>query len=127
MTRHSNRSIKAAFMDLNIGVAFALMFFAVSGLIMTGLAADVIDLMTRYRYLPLAASMGAYAVTFAASGTRDPRYYHPVEWMIVTSTGVLMVSHAVLSEIQDLVTQYDPWASIVIMALMVITGAILAR
>uniref|UniRef100_UPI001186A34D hypothetical protein n=1 Tax=Haladaptatus cibarius TaxID=453847 RepID=UPI001186A34D len=91
--------------------ATALMFFALCGLVMTGLANDVIDYMTKYKFLPLALSFGAYAIVFASSGTRDPRYYHQAEWVLVSFTGVLMVAHAFLTEIQDLVTQYDPWAS----------------
>ena len=126
MAQH-NHSTWDAYMDLNIGTAIALMFFAVAGLVMTGLAADAIDLMTTYKFLPVAASFGAYAVVFASSGTRNPEYYHPAEWMMVTFTGLLMIGHAFLTEIQDIVTQYDPWSSIAVMILMVLTGAILAK
>ena len=124
---HRNRSTLDAYMDLNIGTAIALMFFAVAGLVMTGLAADVIDLMNQYKFLPLAASFAAYAVVFASSGTRNPNYYHPAEWMLVTITGLFMLGHAFLTEIQDLVASYDPWASIAVMIVMVLTGAILAK
>lgn len=127
MARYNNRSIGDAFWNMNLGVTIAMMVFAIAGLVQTGLMMDIVEFMTTYKFLPLAASFGAYIVAFAVSGTRDPRYYHPVEWGIVMVTGVIMVAHTAFAEIQDLVAQYDPWASIAVMTIMVVTGAILAR
>jgi hypothetical protein len=127
MARYNNRSIGDAFWNMNLGVTLAMMVFAIAGLVQTGLMMDIVEFMTTYKFLPLAASFGAYVVAFAVSGTRDPRYYHPVEYGVVMLTGGVMVAHTGLTEVQDFVASYDPWASIGVMTLMVVTGAILAR
>jgi len=119
--------LKNSFQRLNIFVAFALMVFTVTGLTQLGLMLQVVELLTRYKFLPLGATYGAYMTIFAASGTRDPRYYHPVEWFAVSGVLVFMTLHAFLAEVQNLVASYDPWASAVIMVFMVVAGAILAR
>ena len=117
----------ASFQKLNIVTSAALMIFAVLGLIMTGLAGDLIDLLEQYQYLPMAASFGVMMVIFASSDARDVRYYHPVEAAIVTVCVVFMVAYGALTEVQDVITQYEPWSSILVLALMMVTGAILAR
>ena len=107
--------------------ALAMMVFAVMGLIMTGLAGQAVELMEQHQFLPLAASLGALAVIFASSGTRDFRYYHPVESIIVGLTGLAMLAHAFLTDFQDFLASYDPWGAVVLLLLMVVTSAILAR
>ncbi|WP_459193652.1 hypothetical protein [Halosimplex sp. J119] len=124
---YRNRSALQAYKQLDIGTALALMLFAVVGLVQTGLMLDIVELLTEYKFLPLAASYAAYAVVFASSGTRDPSNYHPLEWVIVTLTAVVMTANAVMVEVQTAVTNLNPWASVVIMVLMVVTGAILGK
>jgi len=125
--RGGNRSALDAYLDLDILTAAALMFFAVVGLVMTGLAGDVVEMLNKHQYLPLAMSFIAYALVFASSGTRNPQHYHPAEWVFVSMTGILMIAHAFLSEVQTLIANNDPAASVVIMFFMVVTGAILSK
>ncbi|MFC7142716.1 hypothetical protein ACFQMA_23135 [Halosimplex aquaticum] len=127
MSSRHNRSALDAYKDLDIGTALALMLFAVVGLVQTGLMLDIVELLTKYKFLPLAASYGAYAVVFASSGTRNPSNYHPIEWVIVTLTAVVMTTNAFMVEVQTAVSNLNPWASVVIMVLMIITGAILGK
>ncbi|ELZ23635.1 hypothetical protein C475_15228 [Halosimplex carlsbadense 2-9-1] len=127
MTRHRNRSAFQAYKQLDIGTALALMFFAVVGLVQTGLMLDIVDMLTQYKFLPLAGSFAAYAIVFASSGTRNPQHYHPLEWAIVSVTAVIMTAHATLAEVQTLVTNTSPWSSILIMGLMVVCGAVLGK
>jgi len=127
MSHRRTGSALDAYRDLNLGTAIALMFFAVVGLVQTGLMLDIVDLLTQYKFLPLAGSFAAYAVVFASSGTRNPQHYHTAEWIVVSLTAVVMITHAVMVEIQELVSNLQPWASIVIMVLMVVTGAILGK
>jgi len=127
MSYGRNRSALDAYRDLNLGTAIALMFFAVVGLVQTGLMLDIVDLLTQYKFLPLAGSYAAYAIVFASSGTRNPEDYHTAEWIVVSFTGALMLGHAFLVEIQDLVASFDPWSSVLVMSLMVVTGAILGK
>jgi hypothetical protein len=127
MSRHRNRSAFRAYKQLDIGTALALMFFAVVGLVQTGLMLDIVDMLTRYKFLPLAGSFAAYALVFASSGTRNPQHYHPLEWAIVSVTAVIMTAHATLAEVQTLVTNTSPWSSVLIMGLMVICGAVLGK
>ena len=125
--RTGGSSWVSSFQKLNIVTSAALMVFAVLGLIMTGLAGQLIDLLETHQYLPMAASFGVMMVIFASSGTRDVRYYHPVEAAIVTVCVVFMVAYGALVEVQDVIIQYEPWSSILVLVLMMVTGAILAR
>ncbi|WP_436924746.1 hypothetical protein [Halosimplex amylolyticum] len=127
MSHRRKGSALEAYKQLNIGTALALMLFAVVGLIQTGLMLDIVELLTKYKFLPLAASYAAYAVVFASSGTRNPANYHPVEWVIVTLTAVIMTANAFMVEVQSAVQSLNPWASVIIMALMVVTGAIFGK
>lgn len=126
MTSHQ-RGYVEAFQSLNIVTALAMLAFGVMGLIMVGLAGDVVSLMETHQYLPLAVSMMAYAVIFASSGTRNPEYYHPAEWFIVVLTGIVMIAHAALAEFQQIVADLWPFGAIVVLFMMILTSAILAR
>jgi len=46
MSRYRSRSAFQAYKELNIGTALELMFFAVVGLVQTGLMLDIVDLLT---------------------------------------------------------------------------------
>lgn len=124
---HANRGFVEALRCLNVVTAFAMMAFAVMGLIMVGIAGDVVTIMETYKFLPLSVTFGAYAVIFASSGTRNPEHYHPAEWFIVALTGVLMIAHAVLAEVQSLIESAWPYGPVAVLLLMTITSAILAR
>lgn len=116
-----------SFKQMNIMTALALAMFTVTGLVMTELAQLVIDYLTTYRFLPFGVTMMSAAMIFASSGTRDARHYHPVEWAVVGMTGVLVVGNAFLVEVQDVITNNEPWGAIIVMVLMVVAAAILAR
>ena len=123
---HANRSWGEALFNLNIVTASAMMVFAVLGLIMVGIAGDVVSLMETYKFLPLAAAFACYSVIFASSGTRNPEHYHPAEWFVVVLTALLMVAHTVLIEVQNIVMGSLP-VTVLVLLLMNLTAAILAR
>ncbi|SFR85746.1 hypothetical protein SAMN05216559_0131 [Halomicrobium zhouii] len=127
MAYRNNSSVLEPFQRMNILTTLAFAVFAVCGLIMMGIAGDVITFLEQHQFLPLAASMGSMAMIFASSGTRNPQYYHPVEWAIVVLTAVAMIAHAFLVEFQDLIAQYQPFGAVAMFLLMAIASAVLAR
>jgi len=116
-----------AYQRISIVASIGLLVFALCGLVMTGLAQDAITLLTQYKYLPWGASMAALAVVFMSSNTRDPRYYHPSEWVIVAGVMLLLGGYAFLTPVQDMMATYSPWSDGVVLALQVLVGAIVAR
>ncbi|WP_135365889.1 hypothetical protein [Halosimplex halophilum] len=126
-SRRRRGSALDAYRELNIVTALALMGFAVVGLVQTGLMLDIVELLTQYKFLTLAVSFAAFAVIFASSDTRNPDNYHVVELLTIAVTSIVMIAHAAFVEVQNLVSNLDPFASIVVMILMVVTGAILGK
>ncbi|QLC34035.1 hypothetical protein EFA46_007405 [Halarchaeum sp. CBA1220] len=116
-----------AYKRISILTSFGLLVFALCGLVMTGLAQDAIDLLTRYKYLPWGASMAALCLIFFSSSTRDPRYYHPSEWFIVAGVMGLLAAYAFLTPVQDMMATYSPWSDGVVLSLQIVVGAIVAR
>lgn len=122
-----NRSTWDAFQSINLISAIAMMVFAISGFVITGIAGTVVDYLHTYQFLPLGLSFGALALAFMTSDTRDPRYYHPAESGFVVATMAFMAIHAFMTEVQDLVAQYNPVSGLLVIAVMVIASAIVSR
>lgn len=127
MARNNRRSTWDAFQSINLISAIAMMVFAISGFVMTGIAGTVIDYLHTYQFLPLGMSFGAIALAFMTSDTRDPRYYHPAESAFVVGTMALMGAHAFMTEVQDFVAQHNPISGAVVIVVMVIASAIVSR
>ncbi|GGN18752.1 hypothetical protein [Halarchaeum nitratireducens] len=116
-----------AYKRISILSSVGLLVFGICGLVMTGLAQEAIDLLTRYKYLPWGASMAALAIVFMSSSTRDPRYYHASEWFIVAAVMLLLGAYAFLPAVQEMMATYSPWSDGIVLGLQIVVGAIVAR
>lgn len=124
---YQNGSIWAAFSKLNVVTAFAMIVFAISGLIMTGLASTIIDLLETHTMAPLLVSVFSLMIIFASSGTRDVRYYHPAESLFVGGVVVVMFSHAFVPQVSDFVAANNPISGAGVFVLLVAASAIVGR
>lgn len=124
---YGSSSYRKALGNIGFVPAAAMMVFTFTVLVMTGYVGRAVELMETYQFLPLALSFVALATIFASSSTRDPRFYHPVELALTVVYSTILILHAFLSEIQEIVMQFNPWASIVIILLSVIVAGVVGR
>lgn len=130
MAYNSNNSfsgVVSAFRRLSILTAFALAVFAFASAVHLGIAGDIISWMETYKLAPFALTGFSLAVIFASSSTRDPRYYHPVEWGIVFTSLAAMAVTTFLSEAESIVASHEPWSQAVLFVLYALAAAIVAR
>ncbi|PSQ31651.1 hypothetical protein BRD16_01700 [Halobacteriales archaeon SW_6_65_46] len=127
MSSYRRSSLWQAFSNLNVVTAFAMILFAISGLIMTGLAGSIINVLETHQFAPLMVSVFALMVVFASSGTRDVRYYHPAETAFVGVTVVVMFAHAFLTQVSEFIISNNPISGAAVFVLLIATSAIVGR
>lgn len=127
MSYRRRGSLLEAFSDVNLISAIAMMIFAFTGFVMTGIAGTMIEYMHTYQFLPLGLSFAALALAFFASETRDPRYYRTWETVFVLLVMAFMVAHAFLTQVQDIIAQYNPISGAAIIVMMILASAVVGR
>lgn len=127
-TRRSHQNFTATLMDLNIFVALLLAVFTVSTLVMTGLAIQLVEFMTDWRFLPASITLLSLVGLFLASGTRDANRYHPAEKVYIGAIAVFAVLFGGFEPFTDAVLGFhEPMGGILVFFIMVVAAAILMR
>ncbi|MEY7852279.1 hypothetical protein AB7C87_24110 [Natrarchaeobius sp. A-rgal3] len=125
---YRNASFSETIMDLNIWSALLLAIFTIATLIMTGLAIELVEFLTQWRFLPGTITLISLIGLFLASGTRDPYHYHPAEKLYIGAIAVFSVVFSAFDPFYDVVTGfYDPLGGIIVFGLMTIAAAVLMR
>ncbi|WP_139173523.1 hypothetical protein [Natrialba sp. SSL1] len=123
---HAHGTILDALNRLNIIAAAALGAFFFLGLVMVGLAGDVVSWLESNRYLPLMFSYLMMAIAFLSSGSRDPNQYHWFEKVFVALVMGFMLLFAWPAFVAEMMV-YAPVSQVLVLGLMAIATAILAR
>lgn len=127
---YNNRGLQGwtnAMQRISILTATALAVFTFASAVHLGIAGDIITWMETYKLAPFALTMGALALIFASSSTRNPQHYHPVEWGLVVVGIAVMLATTFLVEASSVVAGHEPWSQIALLVLYLVDAAIIAR
>ncbi|AGN02674.1 hypothetical protein L593_13675 [Salinarchaeum sp. Harcht-Bsk1] len=124
---HANRSMVAAFGQLNVLTTLFMLVFAVLTFVVTGLASEAITFLEAHPAITVVASLVCLVVIFASSNTRSPEYYHWAEMGIVFASIGLMIASAFLAEFAAFVATYQPVTGGIISLVALVAAAITGR